>query len=849
MLSLFSMIASVAAEELDQAKGDSKEGFPSLDSCGLTKITFDPFVHKAVYTIGVHTNHGLETSFEETNTIFSDYLTATAGQKFDPPIQFHVLPSDFTEIFTAVENDEIDFLYSNAGVYSCIGTQAGATALATVVNSLTVRGQTFDLDVYGGVIAVRHDNTEINTITDLKDKIIGAGAIVDFMGGQLQVYEMGRAGMSYVNDPKQVVFTKDQARVVRGILDGTFDVGFIRTGQIEMTEDENGQLVDPDLFKIIEPKIFVMESGELFPFLHSTDIFPEWSFASLPSVPTDVQRVVQNALMDFQKYALIGEKNECIQGSTSLNETQLCDTLQDTTLIVPCDATDDLALVAAKAAKQSRISKFRTARSYFQIRSIQQEADFLIQDADGWHCARPANLYDGITCPEGYFKRNEGEYNNGCNMAGLSCDENEEYDCFCKPCVKAFEVDVYHLDDEEADPHLTDSMETFLPGCKKMQICATIEQRQSITMRIYDNMHRLGANVTVTVNAGEDRKTLVPTNIPGTVAYTFTVSDNEARVQVIEILVNGQPISQSPIRVMVDKAECDEDGNWIADSQGNCVCSGNTYDMAGSCLDSAAFFLIIFSAVFVTIGIILFFYLGYKKQQSDSVWHISVEELHFNEPPEIIGAGGFGVVILGQYRGTKVAVKRVLPPTKSLKGHIISISSGENVGVESVDVATGASTSIEAKKMSKKTKQDGKNRVKFGEATNSGDIESQRVCKSGSVQIQGSMSGSNKDWERFIMMHHSDNNILKILESATSSDHGSGDMLKGSASKSMVLLKYLPMWLRFDAHSRRVSEFVNEMRMLSRLRHPCITTVMGAVVTSAVDPMLGRCNTRRDLNL
>jgi len=46
------------------------------------------------------------------------------------------------------------------------------------------------------------------------------------------------------------------------------------------------------------------------------------------------------------------------------------------------------------------------------------------------------------------------------------------------------------------------------------------------------------------------------------------------------------------------------------------------------------------------------------------------------------------------------------------------------------------------------------------------------------------------------------------------------------------------MWLRFDEHSRRVSEFVVEMRMLSRLRHPCITTVMGAVISNHVDPML-----------
>ena len=32
-------------------------------------------------------------------------------------------------------------------------------------------------------------------------------------------------------------------------------------------------------------------------------------------------------------------------------------------------------------------------------------------------------------------------------------------------------------------------------------------------------------------------------------------------------------------------------------------------------------------------------YLGHKRKQNDSVWHIPVEELDFNDPPDIIGQG------------------------------------------------------------------------------------------------------------------------------------------------------------------------------------------------------------------
>jgi len=150
------------------------------------------------------------------------------------------------------------------------------------------RGRTYNLDMFGGVIAVRHDRDDINTIHDLKDKVIAAGGIRTAMGGQLQIYEMLRAGMSYVNDPKQVIFTRDQEAVVLGVLNGRYDVGFVRTAQIDYTQDENGNYLDPSLFKILEPQTHILDDGEIFPFLHSTDISREFVFASIAGLAGDV---------------------------------------------------------------------------------------------------------------------------------------------------------------------------------------------------------------------------------------------------------------------------------------------------------------------------------------------------------------------------------------------------------------------------------------------------------------------------------------------------------------------------------------------------------------------------------
>lgn len=41
-----------------------------------------------------------------------------------------------------------------------------------------------------------------------------------------------------------------------------------------------------------------------------------------------------------------------------------------------------------------------------------------------------------------------------------------------------------------------------------------------------------------------------------------------------------------------------------------------------------------------------------------------------------------------------------------------------------------------------------------------------------------------------------------------------------------------------DEYSKLKADFIEEMKLLSKLRHPCITTVMGAVIEKGEDPML-----------
>lgn len=200
---------------------DFDEGDMECSSIGRT---FNPQIHKDTYKVYIHSIRGFDATMELFGGVFRDSLTATAGQRFNPPIKFTVAPVNYEDLFLALEDDEqVDFFTGNPGTYTCVGVEYGAQPLVTFVSRLEVRGHIFDLDVFGGVMFVRADNDEINEIEDFQDKIIASGAISQLMAGPLQFYEMEKAGVSYVMAPKQVVTVQNQFDVVHGVLDGTFE--------------------------------------------------------------------------------------------------------------------------------------------------------------------------------------------------------------------------------------------------------------------------------------------------------------------------------------------------------------------------------------------------------------------------------------------------------------------------------------------------------------------------------------------------------------------------------------------------------------------------------------------------
>jgi len=180
--------------------------------------------------------------------------------------------------------------------------------------------------------------------------------------------------------------------------------------------------------------------------------------------------------------------------------------------------------------------------------------------------------------------------------------------------------------------------------------------------------------------------------------------------------------------------------------------------------------VIVLSVVIPVVILVLlagFFYIWWQKKKEDTLWAVKKCDLVFKDPPHIIGKGTFGLVLLAEYRGTVVAVKRVLPPRSKDDTH------GGSISGQSFDSDDGRSVEPE-------------------------------------IELNNNRHATH------------DNGVDSTVRFFTKSRSHSGSNSRSSKA----------------SHSKRLANFIEEMRLLSKLRHPSIVTVMGAVVEKMEEPFL-----------
>jgi len=214
-------------------------------------------------------------------------LARYLSRKLGAEVKLQVLSQD--NMNRAVAANELDFFLTNPSHFLLIRSERSLTGvLATLVR----RSGDDSTSSLGGVIFTGSERQDINGLADLRSKSIASPGM-HFLGGfQTQVLELKNAGID-IRKVNLVRFLGTHDRVVRAVLAGDIDVGFVRTGILEQMAKDN-----PDLFR--EIKILNRQELAGFPYVVSTRLYPEWPVVALPHVNERVIRKVASALFALE---------------------------------------------------------------------------------------------------------------------------------------------------------------------------------------------------------------------------------------------------------------------------------------------------------------------------------------------------------------------------------------------------------------------------------------------------------------------------------------------------------------------------------------------------------------------
>ena len=230
---------------------------------------------------------------------FADYLSAALGGE---PVTLHVLDHD--ELQDAIMRNGLDLVLTNPTSYLQLRSRNSLSGVLATMR-MQYRGQTTTQQ--GGVIIARAERTDPDRLTDLRGRRVAVPSLRALGGYLAPARELKDAGLrvplasddvapgSSAKRPGRAVDivvlpvgTYDE--VVRAVLDGRVDAGFVRSGVVEAMAAE-GRL-DPARLRIINRQALAD-----FPFPVSTRLYPDWPLVALPRLDDDTVRRITAAVL------------------------------------------------------------------------------------------------------------------------------------------------------------------------------------------------------------------------------------------------------------------------------------------------------------------------------------------------------------------------------------------------------------------------------------------------------------------------------------------------------------------------------------------------------------------------
>lgn len=198
-----------------------------------------------------------------------------------------------SELEKAVMNREVDIVLSEAGVAARLRMD-GARPLLSAVSLRhpdPKRSQ-------GSVFFARNDRKDLTNFETMKGKRLAATSPNDFTGFQAAIGEIVQRGHDPEHFFDSVHFVGNasklsQQAVVEEVLDGRVDVGVVRTCFLEDLET----MRQTDL----QVKVIGAKLDPKFACQRSTELYPNWTISSVPSMTADDLRLVVEVLLSMPK--------------------------------------------------------------------------------------------------------------------------------------------------------------------------------------------------------------------------------------------------------------------------------------------------------------------------------------------------------------------------------------------------------------------------------------------------------------------------------------------------------------------------------------------------------------------
>ncbi len=186
-----------------------------------------------------------------------------------------IKPTQIRLIKELLDQKKIDFLITQPAIYVELEHSNHLIRMLTMVNK-------YNMTKFGSVFITKKES-DIRTIDDIRDKKIAAVAPMGFGGWLIGYNELYNHGIDPLKK-KLVTFTGSQEGVIKGVQEGLYDVGIIRTGMLEMLTGK-GKIDMNDFFIVNEKK-------NCSPVRISTRLYPEWILSTAAHVDTRLVRDV-----------------------------------------------------------------------------------------------------------------------------------------------------------------------------------------------------------------------------------------------------------------------------------------------------------------------------------------------------------------------------------------------------------------------------------------------------------------------------------------------------------------------------------------------------------------------------